>query len=135
MQVSYKQTTASSYTVLCDESRGDAILSEFMPQFSVALQEEAKFRAAAAFRQPRSNVATQFQFVVWITYATRQACLKSIRDMAALLDLKLHLKAEEGEEIQYYPNAVVTGYAPRLAGVSAEHAFTLHSDNVTATAP
>ena len=148
MKVSYKLVGVGGYTTLFDLSaapvspvKGRPVLREFAPAFTPGIQAEPLAGGPSQFREPRSNVACRLVLSFNIEYVSAQAALASIRQFAdvasasRLLDVKLHLKVEEGGEVDYYPNAAVSNYAAALMSVSCDHAFDFSSDNVTLTAP
>lgn len=136
MKISYRTTaTGSGYVVLLDETQGANILSEFHPKFTSIFSKDAMFGQTSQMRRPQGNITCQLQLNWDQQYASRALALKSVRDMAALRNVSLHLKVEEGSETQYYPNATSDDFDSKLNGVSATHTGTFTTDEVTPTAP
>jgi hypothetical protein len=136
MKIEYRPIGTTGYTVLFDEAAGAVALSEFQPSFRQVNQREPLYLSGNEFRQPLGNVTCSQPLAFNIAYASRDACLASVRTINAAFVNKLnHLKVTQGAEIQYYPNAVVEEYRSKLSGSSADHFLSLTTDNVTATPP
>lgn len=134
MKISYKVVGQGGYTVLLDDTAG-SYLEEFTPSFKPTVQHDALFGSTSERRLPQGNIKVSLPLDFWTAYASLAACLKSIRDNAALLNVAVHLKVDQDTETQYYPNAVAEDYRPKLQGVSARHTFQFQSDTVTNIAP
>lgn len=134
MKISYT-TGHSSYTPLADESDRSATCEVLSPSFRSLAQVDPLFRAASPAIFGRGNAECSLSVVLTMPYSTRAAALASLRSMRGILASSLHLKVEDGTEVQYYPQAVCTQYTPTLRGLCIEHAITWTTQDVTATAP
>lgn len=135
MQISYSLTTSISYTSLGDEASRTALVESFAPSFTPVNQIEPLFRALNTFKAVRDNVGVSLAILVSIPYATKAAALTAILTLRTAFKVKTHLKIVEGATTHYYPNAVCTGYAPVLKGVTVLHQLNFITDDVTTTAP
>ena len=134
MKISYT-TAHTTYVTLADESDRTATCEVLSPSFTAQVQAEPLFRAATPALFTRGNAQCALAVVVTMPYATRALALASIRTLRGILAASLHLKVEEGTEVQYYPNAVCSGYAPTLRGVTVEHHISWITQDVTSSAP
>lgn len=139
MKLSYKLLADVAYTTLFDESSGGTLMSEFPPSFQAQVQADNLYKSETQFRKGRGNIACSLPLELLMTYGTRTDAMASIRTYAALLGTTFHIKVEHTEgvvtETQYYPNAVLVSYSPRVQGLSVTHSVQFSSDNVTASAP
>jgi hypothetical protein len=137
MMIGYRLTSSSGtdYTPLFDEELGD-VLEQFPPSFAPVNQIEPLLGATNQFAEPRGNIRCSFTLNVTMTYASADDALRSIRTpWSELLNAKFHLKVTQGEEEQYYPNAVATGYSPAWFGLTVIHSMSFSTDTVTSTVP
>ena len=144
MKVSYKVVGAAGWRVMFDLSATQAppvvgvVLLEdpFHFKFSSVVDEKPLYGSQAQFRSPKGNIVTSFPLKFLVAYNSTAAALASVRAYNALVNVKIHLKWEDGPEFQYYPNAVARDYEPVGDMTSVIHNFPeFRSDNVTTTTP
>lgn len=136
MKISYKPTTGGSYTTLVDEGAGDVLGPSSKSHVQALVQEEGLFRSDSRFRAGRQNFVVSMPLQYIVTYSTRKDCITARRTLgASLCGTKVHLKIEEGTEVQYMPNAVSATFSFEPLGVSAIHGFEFVGDMITASDP
>lgn len=136
MKISYATPAATpSYTTLGDEADRSGLFELFAPSFQPLNQIEPLAGGANTFKVVRGNIGVSLQIVVSIPYATTVLALASLYTLRNDFTVKRHLKVEQGVTIHYYPNAVLTAYAPVVHGVTVQHVFTFATDELTTSAP
>jgi hypothetical protein len=135
MLVKYKLTSASSYTLLFDESAGDAN-EKFAPAFRDAVLKIAGYGAANELRIPLANTNCQLPFKWSQNYATADAGAAGIATLrSAFKGVTVHLQVTVGATVLYFPNATLSGSSHDQHGREVLHQLNFETDDVTTTAP
>ncbi len=135
MKLSYQLVSGGSYIVLGDESARSALLENFQLSFQPQNQQEPLFRAVNTFKAARGNIAVSLQCVVSVPYASLAAALAGCKTLKDALAAQVHLKVEQDATIHYYPNALLTSFAPQFNGLTVRYQITLSTDDIVTTAP
>ena len=147
MKVSYKIVGVGGWTDLSDDT-GSAVynLSDaWTPGYSQQNMETALFNSTRMARAPMGNVKCTIPFTFAVLYADPSAAIAALRlgssttPFIPLLGALFHIRVVESSgavpETQYYPNAVVQSYTPRVQGSAVAHQFSFSSDLATNITP
>lgn len=138
MQVYYKLVSGGSYSLLFDESAGDAN-EEFAPTFRDAVDKHPGYGAASAWRSAMSNTECTIAFRWNSSYSTAALAKDAHRSLRATFKgVPVHLKIISGTgtgSTSYFPNAVMESSGYKLRNISVDHHFTFSADDETTTAP
>ena len=135
MQIYYKPIASGSYTLLLDESAGDA-LEKFPPQFTDMVMAVTGYGAANQTQVPMSNTRCSLPLRWSANYASAAAALAAIATLRTAFKGKInHLKLVEGATTLYLPYATLSGSAHDPHGKECWHQLNLETNDITSTAP
>ena len=135
MLVNYKPVSGGSYTLLFDESAGDAN-EQFAPSFRDSLYKPGGYGAASAPKIPLANTEGQVAFKWSSNYASAAVGAAAIATLrAALKGVPVHLQVTVGATVLYFPNANLTASSHNQKSREVLHSLTFETDDVTTTAP
>lgn len=135
MLVKYKPVGGSTYTLLFDESAGDAN-EKFAPSFRDSVQKSAGYGAANQIKIPQSNTDGQISFKWSSNYATADAAATAIATLRSTFKgVQVHLQVTIGATVVYFPNSVLSNSAHDQHGRECLHQLTFETDDITTTAP
>lgn len=153
MKVSYRLKSGGGYTVLYDSAAVPAFdsgptgqvaapaLAEWDPEYTYVNRDTKMYKQASSDREAMGNTSARIRLAFCATYATPKDALASHRTMDSLYQscfanrTLIHLKVEEGAEVQYYPNATVESYKGPLHGRSVDHEVIFSCDGPTNVIP
>jgi hypothetical protein len=140
-KIEYKLVGVIGWVTLFDVTRGDT-MPKYVGSTKWAVFKVLGFGATSQANYPESNAAVALGWDFAITYTAAggwtalQNALASTRVLpTTFAGLKFHLRVTQDGETQYYPNAVMDGYAFDAEGATVTHRFQFAAELVTATAP
>lgn len=135
MLVKYKLVSGGSYTLLFDESAGDAN-EKFAPSFRDTVQKVAGYGAANQTKVPLSNTDGQLPLRWSSNYSSADNALLAIAALrSAFKGTSVHLQVTVGTAVVYFPNASLASSAHDQHGCEVLHTLTFDTDDITTTAP
>ena len=135
MLVKYKPVSGGSYTLLFDESAGDAN-EKFAPSFSDTVFKPGGYGAASTPKVPLMNTDGKLAFRWSQNYASADAAAAGIPTLrAAFKGIPVHLQVTVGATVLYFPNANLSGSSHDQHGREVLHQMNFETDDVTTTAP
>ena len=135
MLVKYKLVSGGSYTLLFDESAGDAN-EKFAPSFRDVVMKPGGYGAGSAPKIPLANTDGSLPFRWSQNYATADAAAASIATLRATFKgVPVHLQVTVGATVLYFPNANIAGSSHEQKGREMLHNFNFDTDDVQTTAP
>ncbi len=135
MLVKYKPVSGGSYTLLFDESAGDAN-EKFNPSFRDVIMKPGGYGAGSAPKVPLANTDGQVTFRWSQNYASADAAFASIATLRATFKgIPVHLQVTVGTTVLYLPNANMSGSTHDPHGKEILHQFSFDTDDITSTAP
>jgi hypothetical protein len=135
MLVHYKLVSGGSYTLLFDESAGDAN-EKFAPSFRDAVQSFAGYGAASLPKLALSNTVCSLAFRWSQNYATADLAATGIYTLRSTFKgVPVHLRVTVGAVYLYFPNAMMSASSHDQHGREVLHQMNFETDDVTTTAP
>ncbi|MDE2096183.1 MAG: hypothetical protein KGL39_02985 [Patescibacteria group bacterium] len=136
MKVEYRVAGAGgNYAVLFDASAGDAS-STYKASFEDKAEINPGFGAASQGVTPNANTLVTLEIPLTKVYADQQTAKAAIRAYrAALRGLRLNLKVTVGNDVDFWPSAVLKAMTADLTGQAVDYSFTFNSQDVTNVEP
>ena len=135
MLVKYKIIPSGSYTLLFDESAGDAN-EKFAPAFKDNVMTAPGYGSSSVTKLALANTQCQIPFRWSQNYATADAAATGIYTLRNLFKgVPVHLQVTVGATILYFPNALLSSSNHDQHGREVLHTLQFETDDLTTTAP
>lgn len=136
MKLSVKQAGSQGlFAVIGDESDRTSTLEVFGLGMTQQAQVSPYLRGTTPGTFNRGNLGVQISTVITKTYASLAEALASVETLSGYFAGRWHLSIEQDSTKHYYPNAVLTSYAPTFVGLTVRHQLDWVTQKLQTTEP
>ena len=131
MLVKYQPGSGGSWTLLFDESAGDAN-EKFSPSFHDQVQIVSGYGAPNSIKVPLANTQGQLPLKWSSNYASADAALTSIKTLRTTFKgVAVNLEVIQGAITTFFNNATLASSSHDLRGKECMHALTFNTDDIS----